>query len=51
MPSTDKIKVTKSGPGLSGVNLKPAADVHPINPSTAPQRSKKLPDPPVFTGK
>jgi len=41
----------KSRPGLLGANLKLAADVYPINPSTAPQQSEKLLDPLVFTGK
>jgi len=28
--------MTKSRPGLLGVNPKPAMDIYPINPSTAP---------------
>lgn len=43
--------MTESGPGSTGTNPEPVADIHPVNPSTAPQRSEKLPDPPVFTGK
>ena len=43
--------MTESGPSLMGANPEPVADIYPINPSTAPQQSKKLPDPLVFTGK
>ena len=43
--------MTKSRPGSLGTNLKLAVDIHPINPSTAPQQSGKLLDPLVFTGK
>jgi hypothetical protein len=31
----DEIKITESGPSSSGINPKLAADIHPINPSTA----------------
>jgi len=37
MPPTDEIKIIKSGPSLSGANLKPTADIHPINIFTALQ--------------
>jgi len=37
MPPIDKTKITKSRPGLSGTNPKPAIDIYPINPSTTPQ--------------
>jgi len=35
MPPINEIKITESGPGLLGINLKPAIDFYPINPSTA----------------
>ena len=43
--------MTKSRLNLTGINPKLVIDIYPINLSTAPQQSKKLPDPPVFTGK
>ena len=43
--------MTKSRPGSLGANLKLAADIYSVNPSTTPQQSKKLLDPLVFTSK
>jgi hypothetical protein len=43
--------MTKSGPGLLGINPKLATDIYPINPSTIPQQSKQLLDPLIFTSK
>jgi hypothetical protein len=37
MPPTDEIKMTESRFGSLGVNPKPAADIHPIYPSTTLQ--------------
>ena len=43
--------MTKSRPSLTGANPKLVADIHPVNPFTAPQWSEKLLNPLVFTGK
>ena len=43
--------MTKSRFGLIGINPKLVIDIYPINPFTALQQFKKLPDPLIFTSK
>jgi len=51
MPTLERQDRTPSPEAISrNVSPEPAVVIHP-EPTTAPQRSEKLPDPPVFTGK